>query len=80
METGVSKQDRREPRTLCSQLDASTSPRGQAVNPIQVGFQFIERDCSGNPFANPTNYFRKSVVGPLVHWSRWVRGAGYFWR
>jgi hypothetical protein len=28
--------DNREPRTHCSQLDPCTSPRGQALNPIQV--------------------------------------------
>ncbi len=31
-------------------LDASTSPRGQALNPIQVGFLIIERHPSAIPF------------------------------
>src|SRR5260370_26605231 len=50
METGVSMQQRREPRTLRSQLDASTSPRGQAVYPIQVGFLLIKREFPPIPF------------------------------
>jgi hypothetical protein len=43
-------QYRREPRTLVTQLDASTSPRGQAVNPIQVGFHNIKRKWPLIPF------------------------------
>src|ERR1700719_795062 len=50
METGVSMQQRREPRTLRSQLDASTSPRGLAVNPSQVSFRHIKREFRPIPF------------------------------
>ncbi len=55
---GVSMQNRREPRTLCTRLDASTSPRGQAVNPSQAGFHFIKRECPPIPFAPG----RKSLI------------------
>src|SRR4029077_13552092 len=49
-ETGVAVPQRREPRTLRSQLDASTSPRGLAVNPSQVGFHHIKREFRPIPF------------------------------
>ena len=47
-------QYRREPRTLITQLDASTTPRGQAVNPIQVGFHHIKRKWTTFPFTIKT--------------------------
>src|SRR5579859_1915648 len=36
--------------TLCTRLDTSTSPRGLALNPIQVGFHLIKRKRLGIPF------------------------------
>src|SRR6202140_1875165 len=50
MESGVSMQQRREPRTLRPQSAASTSPRGLAVNPSQVGFHHIKREFRPIPF------------------------------
>jgi hypothetical protein len=54
-------QKRREPRTLCTQMDTSTSPRGQALNPIQVGFLLIERECSAIPFT----FLEKNGTSPV---------------
>src|SRR5579859_2744836 len=41
--------------TLCTRLDTSTSPRGLALNPIQVGFHLIKRKRLGIPFTTGKN-------------------------
>jgi hypothetical protein len=46
--------------TLCTRLDTSTSPRGQALNPIQVGFHLIKRKRRAIPFTTT----RKNVARP----------------
>src|SRR5260370_35021858 len=42
---GASMQNRREPRTLCTRLHASASPRAQAPNRSQPGVQFRAQPC-----------------------------------
>jgi hypothetical protein len=73
-------QYRREPRTLVTQLDASTSPRGLAVNPIQVGFHQIKRKWLPIPFTagrkNINFVNRRPFVGSLDYFYL-VEKAGF---
>src|SRR6266849_1924929 len=50
METGVSMQQRREPRTLVPSWTQAHRRGGQAVNPSQVGFHLIKREWPLIPF------------------------------
>ena len=50
LETGVSMRDHCEPRTLCTQLDARTSPRGAGCGSNPVGFHFLKREWKSIPF------------------------------
>src|SRR6266852_1867725 len=61
METGVSMQQRREPRTLVPSWTQAHRRGGQALNPSQVGFLFIKRECPPIPFT-PGRKKRNSLL------------------
>jgi hypothetical protein len=54
LETGASTQHHCEPRDSLFLIGPSTSPRGQALNPIQDGFHFVNREWPAIPFMTGT--------------------------